>query len=159
MARITLFLTSLFILFMSVLMWPVMAMAQEAGNPADSDFFNQVLGYIGQFGGLSWMAKIAGICLLIIAATKTSFLSKYWQALPNIVQTLGAPLLALLGGFLSMGSQLSFAAAFAYAFAGGGAVIMHELLDGLKTIPGIGSIYVTIINIVESMLGGQDKEA
>lgn len=122
-------------------------------NP-DTTFLTQVLQFIQQFGGLGWMAKVSTICLLIVAASKTSFIAPLWAKLPAIVQTLSAPILALIGGIISQGTTLTWASALAYVGAGAGAVILHEVLDGLKTVPGIGAAYVSIINLIEGFLGG-----
>lgn len=140
-----------FLLFTVLFSFLAFAQAVPAPNP-DASFWAQVLGYVQQFGGLAWMAKVAGLCLLIVAAIKTSFVQPLWAKLPPLVQTLIAPLIALIGGIMSLGSGLTFAAAVAYIGSGAGAVIMHELLDGVKSIPGIGTIYVTMIGIIESIL-------
>lgn len=149
------------ITFLIFLFAPLMVMAQ-AGAPVpinpDQTFLSQVLSLIGAFGGLTWMAKVSAICLLIIALTKTSFVAPLWAKLPPLLQTLAAPILALIGGLVSQGT-LTWASALAYLGAGAGAVILHELLDGVKTIPGIGPTYIAIINVIEGLLGGPGPTA
>lgn len=140
-----------FLLFTVLFSFLAFAQAVPAPNP-DASFWASVLGYVQQFGGLEWMAKVSGLCLLIVALVKTSFVQPLWAKLPEVVKTLLAPLIALIGGILSLGSGLTFAAAVAYIGSGAGAIILHEILDGVKKIPGIGAIYLTIIGIVESIL-------
>lgn len=128
------------------------------------DFLAQILQAVAGFGGLSWMGKVSAICLLIVASMKVSFLQPLWAKLPPIVQTLAAPMIALIGGLLGSavgGQSLTLASALAYVGAGGGAVILHELLDGVKTIPGIGAVMVAIINIIEAIpvIGSGGKQS
>lgn len=125
-----------------------------ADAATDAGFFSQLLEFIKAMGGMGWMAKIAAVCMLIVAATKVSFISPLWNKLPNLVKTLLAPMIALIGGLLAMGSDLTWASAMAYVGAGAGAIVLHEILDGIKTIPGIGLAYVTIIDLIGALLGG-----
>lgn len=143
---------------MLTLFLPFMAFAQ-ATTPVvvadpNSDFFTQLTTFIAQWGGLSSMAKVAGGCLLLIALLKTSFLSNVWQKVPALIQTLTAPILGILAGLIAQGGTMTWATASAYALSGAGAVFLHEILDGVKTIPGLGAIYVTIITLAEGLLGG-----
>lgn len=128
------------------------ALAQTAISPAD--FVTQVANFVQSMGGMTTMLKISGIILLVIASMKVTFLNTLiWAKLGNY-QIWVAPALGLAAGILSLGSGLTLPAAFAYASAGGGAVYIHEILDLVKAIPGIGSIYVSVINFVEGMFGG-----
>lgn len=138
------------VIFILCVLFGIEALAQVVADP-NADFFSQLVVLIQGFGGFSWMAKVAGGCLLIIAATKTSFLAPMWAKLPALVQTLAAPVLALIAGVVSMGSSLSLPAVLAYVVSGAGAVVMHEILDGVKGIPGIGSVYLAIISVLEGL--------
>jgi hypothetical protein len=123
---------------------------------APQDFFAQALDTIQHFGGLPWMGKVSAAILLLVASMKVSFLNQLlWSKLGSLQAWL-APLLGLLAGILGLGSggaAVTGASIFAYVVAGGGAVILHELLDSVKAIPGIGQIYVSIIGVIESLLG------
>jgi len=125
------------------------AQTPAPANP-DLDFFSQVSQAVSQFGGMSWMLKIASICLLIVASMKVSFLAPLWEKL-GALQTWVAPVLGLIAGVLSLGTGLSFPSAIAYIFAGAGAVLLHQLLDSVKAIPGLGAIYVSIISFIEAI--------
>jgi hypothetical protein len=134
------------------------AIAQVVAINPDQTFLAQVLGLIGTFGGLSWVAKVSSICLVIVALTKTSFIAPLWAKLPPLLQTLAAPILGLIGGLIGQGS-LTWASALAYVTAGAGAIVLHEILDGIKGIPGIGATYVAIITLIEGFLGGPGPTA
>lgn len=125
--------------------------AGNAGTP-DLDFLGQVMQFISNYGGMPTMLKVSGGILLIIALLKTSFIAPMWAKAPDLVKTIVAPLLGLAGALISQGSSLTWASAFAFATAGMGAVFLHEILDGVKTIPGLGAIYVTIIGLIEAAL-------
>lgn len=152
---------------------PVPAVSAAPAVPAptaldDMSFLQKVMGFIQGFGGLSAMAKISGIILLIIATMKTTFLAPIWAKLGNLggsgisVQAWIAPILGLVAGILSLGSSLSWQAALAYIGSGAGAIILHQLLDDVKSWPGLGAAYVAAINFVENSVigsGGQPPAA
>lgn len=126
--------------------------------PADStsDFLSQVFNLISQFGGLSWAARIAAMVLLLIASMKVSFLAPVWAKLGE-AQVFMAPLLGIIAGVVSM-KPFSWAGLLAYLGAGAGAIMLHEILDGVKVIPGLGSMYVAAINFFEGILGGGSSQ-
>jgi hypothetical protein len=114
--------------------------------------------FIGVFhSGLSSWALYAAIITLVIASMKVSFLDDLiWNRLGNF-QIWFAPFLGLVGGLIVMkanGVPLTLGAVLAYVSAGAGAVFLHELLDLVKLIPGLGPVYVSIITVIESALGG-----
>jgi len=121
------------------------------------DFLSQIMNFIQSFGGLSLVLKISGAVLLIIASFKVSILNKYvWSKLGSF-QAYAAPVLGLLVGVLGLGTggaPITLGAVLTYLAAGAGAIPLHELLDTLKAIPGLGSVYVSIITAIESVLGG-----
>lgn len=125
------------------------------------DFLFQVLKAISEFGGVSWVLKISMIVTLIVSSMKVSFFNDLiWNKLDGFKVWL-APILGLVTGLisLSVNGNLTFAGVFAYFSAGAGAVILHELLDSIKKIPGLGSVYVSIIEAIEKALGGPAKNA
>lgn len=134
---------------------PVLAIADGevvapvADMPLDQ-FLADVLAAIKAFGGLGWAGKVASICLLLVASMKVSFMRPLWDKLGG-AKVFVAPALALIGGILSMPS-ITGAGVVAYILAGAGAIAMHQILDAIKAIPGIGSMYVAIIDLVSSLL-------
>lgn len=147
--------------FLSVCMlmlFTVVTFAQETVPiPVDTveGFFSQVLSFVKQFGGLPWVLKVAGIAAILISTMKVSVLRELiWDKLGN-AKVWAAPLLGLLFGVASLGSNLNWASALAYVSAGAGAIILHELLDSVKGIPGIGSIWLSIIEVIQKILGGK----
>jgi len=133
----------------------------DASVIAPTDFFARVLDVGGQLGGMSQLGKVSAIILLIVASMKVTFLNELiWQKLGE-AKVWVAPALGLIGGILGLGAgdvPLDAARVFAYITAGVGAVALHELLDSVKAIPGIGSVYVNLISIVQSWLGGPVKQ-
>lgn len=133
------------------------AQANQAAPALDPGaFLTQVLQVVQGLGGMSWILKIAAILMLIIASMKVSILDDLiWNKLGKL-QIWLAPILGLVLGILMLasGGSISLPGVFAYMSAGAGAVALHEILDLIKGIPGIGPAYVAVINLVEGALGG-----
>jgi hypothetical protein len=150
-----------FILVALILM-AQLAFAQVAAVPAPTpdtsagDFTNQVIAAIQGFGGMNWMLKVSTIVLLLGATMKVSFLEPLWNKLGNFKAAF-APVLGLIGGLLSYfggGVAFSLPALAAYTMSGAGALALHEILDMVKSIPGLGTGYVAVINFISQYLGG-----
>lgn len=131
------------------------AFAQAAELPA-TDFFAQLMAAIKAFGGLSWMGKVSSIVLLLVASMKVSFIKPLWDKL-GAAKAWAGPVLGLIGGILSLGvdGNITVAGVMAYVASGAGALILHELLDTVKAIPGLGAMYVAVINWIEGLLGAK----
>lgn len=115
-------------------------------------FLSDALQGFQAIGGASGMAKIAIIILLLIASMKVNLINNaLWSKIPDKFKGWLAPGLGLLAGLLLL-PKLSLAAVMAYVVSGGGAVALHEILDLVKLIPGIGSMWVSLIDIVEGAL-------
>jgi hypothetical protein len=126
-----------------------------AQTPDDIGFFQKVLQYITDWGGLNWAAKVAGGIFLLIGAMKVSFLDKVWDFMGPYKA--GVPLLlSLIAGIVSLaidpGSSITWAGVTAYIVAGGGSIVLNSLLDFVKSIPGIGSLVVSIIDFLQIVL-------
>lgn len=120
-----------------------------------STFAGQVLEAISKFGGLSWVARIALLVTLLIGSMKVLPIRQYiWDKLGGAKAWAGPLLGAILGLLqLSMSNQLTLAGVLAWVSAGAGAIILHELLDSIKKLPGIGSVWVSFIEVVMKYLG------
>lgn len=121
-----------------------------------SAFLDQVLQVVTSLGGLGWVAKVAGAITMLISSMKISWLDDLvWKKLGN-GQAWVAPLLGLIGGVAAMAGQgqLTWPGIVAYVGAGSGALLLHELLDSVKALPGLGPIWVEVIAYIESRLGG-----
>jgi hypothetical protein len=68
-----------------------------------------------------------------------------------------APVLALIGGIMNL-ETITLPAILAYMGAGAGAIILHQLLDLVKAMPGISSFWIMVINMIASVTGGQKIE-
>lgn len=132
----------------------------DSGAAVDSiTFLGDVLQAGKEMGGVPWVIKISILILILIASMKVSFFDDLiWNKLKG-AKAFAAPLLGMVSGILILAysGHFSLAGVFAYMGAGSGALALHELLDAVKAIPGLGSVYVNIINAVESRLGGNPK--
>jgi len=145
----------LFVLILGMFAFSVFAQAVVA-PVAPQDFLSQVITAVKAMGGMSTMLKISAVIVLIIASMKVSIINQYVWSKLGTYQIWVAPVMGLIAGLLSVagGGPVTLGKLFAYVAAGGGAVFMHEILDMVKTIPGLGAIYVTVINLIETSLGG-----
>jgi hypothetical protein len=126
---------------------------------APADFLSQILSAVKSFGGLSWMLKVSAVLTIVISSMKVSFFrGLVWDKLGALKPWL-APILGLLAGILTLGAGggMSLAGVMAWISAGAGAIIFHELLDTVKAIPGLGPMWVSVIDIISGLLGGAPK--
>lgn len=140
--------------YLLLLFIPVAAWAQ--GLSAD-DFLSQVAAAWAAFGGLNWAGQLALALTLTIASMKVSFINQVLWSKLGALQAWSAPVLGAFYGIVSMvvnGTPLSLANILAYFSAGAGAIILHELLDTLKSLPWVGGIYLQIIDAIENAVGG-----
>jgi len=116
-------------------------------------FLSQVGSFIQSCGGLSAWAIAAGTIMLVIASFKCSYFAPLWEKLGNF-KTYVPLLLALVAGLIQLKAEDKFSAAniFAWLTVGAGAAILHDLLDGVKSIPGLSAIYKTIITLAQAAL-------
>ena len=122
-------------------------------------FLAQVMAAIKALGGLPWALKIASIVLLIIASMKVAVVRNLiWDRL-GAAKAFVAPVLGLIVGLLSMAAEgnVTVAGVFAYLFAGAGALAIHELLDAVKGIPGIGQKYIQVCEFISKIFGGKKE--
>lgn len=152
------YVPSLFqVLMFFFLTFTLNAAAQAADVIEPKDFIVQIIDAIKGMGGASVAMIASSIIMLLIASMKVSFLKPAWQKL-GALQIWLAPVLGLIAGVLHdvvSGGPISLAKLFTYLGVGAGSVFLHEILDLVKAIPGLGAIYVSIIDIAESTLGGK----
>lgn len=133
----------------------------QAPSPTPLDpgtFISQSVSAFANFGSLAWGAKIAIILTIVVSSMKVSFLDDLiWNKLGPALQVWVAPILGLILGILSplvSGTAFSWSTLFAYMGAGAGAIVLHQLLDSLKSIKTIGPLWVGLISALEGILGG-----
>lgn len=135
--------------FLAVSLFGVFSFAQGVITP--QDFFAQVLQAISDMGGLSALGKLASVILLVVASMKVNLInSALWDKLGAFQPVL--PLFLGLAAGILMLPQITFPAALAYVLSGAGAIAIHQLLDMAKAIPGLGTVYVYVINLIEEFL-------
>lgn len=144
--------------------YSLFALAQDAQPPVVEvpldTFLNQVLGVIAKFGGLSTVLKISAVVGILVASLKVSFFRQFLWAKLGAGQVLVAPFLGLLAGLLDMANagQVTLVSVVAYIGAGAGAILLHQLLDGVKKLGWVGDKYKAFIDWVMSLLKA-DKSA
>lgn len=136
------------LLFVAALLVPNFAVADDLSM---NSFMSDVLTFIANFGGLPTVGKISAAVLLLIASMKVSFIRGFvWDKL-GAFKALVAPLLGVFVGVLSM-QPITLPGLAAYFFAGAGAIVLHELFDAIKSMPGIGPVYVSVIEMIQKLL-------
>ena len=118
-------------------------------------FLALVLEKMKGFGGIPWTLKIAAILMILLGTLKVSFARPVWDKL-GPYKALAAPVLSLLIGIISLGANpnqmITGPGVVAYLFAGAGAIVLHELIDAIKSIPGIGPTYLNILVFMQTFL-------
>lgn len=131
----------------------------EEQDQSPGDFLSQVLDAIKDFGGIPMVLQISVIIMLIISSMKVSLLRDLiWDRL-GVLKAWVPPFLGLAAGLLGLAGDgsLTFAEAFAYMSAGAGAIILHELLNTIKAIPGLGKVYIQVIDLIQLALRPPSK--
>ncbi len=129
------------------------ALAQGELPPTEtiSDMFGYAVALFHDWKGLTSQAKIASVIFLIVGATKNSALAPHWDKIAKQYKPWVAPFLSLVATLVMVRPLTleSFLAAMATGAAAGYAA---NLLDLVKTIPGVGKLVVSIIDIVGAIL-------
>lgn len=137
------------------MMFPMIVLA--ADDVLLQDYLAQTLDAIKAFGGLPWMGKVASICFIIVGSMKVSFLrGLIWDRLGSAKAWVSVGL-GLVGGILSL-DHVTVPAVLAYMGAGAGAIIIHQLLDLVKAMPGIGPFWIMVIDMIAKVTGGKTVE-
>jgi hypothetical protein len=139
------------------------AHAASSSVAADGNIFTAVWSLVSGWGGLNYTVKINAIMTLLISSMKVSFLAPLWNKIKDIkityrgvvqhinFQTYFVLFLHIIVGIITQGNY-SFTAILAYVFIGGGSVYFHELADGLKNVPIIGTVLEWIETVAKYIL-------
>ena len=134
----------------------VVPVASPSPVPAEvpvGDFLSMILAAAKSMGGLSAGAIAVLVINLVVASMKVSFLAPLWDKLGSF-KFLAAPLLSVIAGIVQQiaTSHMSLPQLGLWLVAGAGAILLHELLDQIKKIPGVGAKYVSMIEFFEKLL-------
>jgi hypothetical protein len=128
--------------------------------PVD-DFLAELFRVIEGMGGAPGMVKISAIITLLLSSMKVSVLNKVvWQKL-GPAKAWAAPSMGLaagIAGLVASGAPLTLPVLVAYFSAGSGAIVLHQLMDSLKQVPGIGGAYLRVIESASKWLGGDSEK-
>jgi hypothetical protein len=135
---------------------PAIASAPAVAAPAADlplgDLLSQIMEAVKGFGGMAWGMKIAVLIGLLIASMKVSIIRPYtWDKVPASLKVWLAPFLAMVAGVAAYG-KFDKASLIAFMLAGGGAVLLDQVLEGVKQIPGLGPQYVSAIEFMSKLL-------
>lgn len=119
-----------------------------------NDFLIQTFNSVLELGGLPWAAKIIVIVNLLIASMKVSIVKQYAWDKFGALKVLVAPLLGLMIGYLSLHDR-SVPALMSYVLAGNGAILLHEILDGVKSFPMVNDKHKVLVEFVKGFIGGK----
>lgn len=143
-----------FLVLISLLISSALAFAADAVVPVPemplNEFFASVLAFGKGFSALSWQLKVSGSVALLISTVKVSFLRPAWDKM-GWAKFVVAPALGFVGGLFAV-QPMNAAGIMAWTFAGAGAIVLHELMDGFKAMPGIKPLAVKVIDMIKSVL-------
>lgn len=100
------------------------------------------------------LALIMAIITILIGVLKNSALRGYFWDKLGWFKVLLAPALGMIYCLLAV-KQAGSTEYMAAMLMGFGSTSLHELLDGIKQIPGLGPTYVAVIDIVGGILGNK----
>ena len=153
-----------FIVFiLAFLMTGVYCLAQDGTMPTPppntedvGEFLTYVFGLFGDWQGfITWQAKIIAGLYILIGLWKVSILKPLWDKLGKF-KALVAPVLSLIVTIvLATQGDVTFEVILIALTSGAGALALADILDFIKKLPGIGTIWVKIIEILEKLLGAE----
>lgn len=117
-------------------------------------FAHSVFLSLYKLGGIKFILIVAVVVLVTIGLFKFSNLRPLWDRLGKL-KPLCAPILSLLIGLISLcigDEPLTLSSVMAYLFAGSGAIILHDVLDAVKALPGISPAYSKVIDSLQGLL-------
>jgi hypothetical protein len=118
--------------------------------------WGQISTLIPSLASMSPQAKVAAIVALLISVWNSSFLQPYLASLGKAANLVG-PFLGVVAAVVAI-QPLSWSAVWVGLSGGVLAIPVMALLDAVKVIPGVGSVYVSAINLVEGWLGAPNPE-
>jgi hypothetical protein len=124
-------------------------------------FVDQLYAVLQNFGALSPLLKASAILTLLISAWKVSAFQWMWSQLGKF-QSFMAPLLmtaAVIVQSLIKSGSVNWSSVGTAIVIGLTSIGFHELLCALKSFPGIGPLFVKVIDVVEAFLGGNGLNA
>lgn len=145
-------------LIMAMFLMTGLAFAQMPEIPASGSFqltVEQLVELFKNWEVISSQMKIAMILVMIIGVVKNSAFESYFKFFGKWKPVV-APTLSLIVAFLFV-QPFTLATALAAITTGVAAGFLSQILDALKTIPGLGSVYVTLIDIIGKLLGKPEK--
>ncbi len=145
-------------ILIALITWLIGPFAYANISADDIGFLQKLLDYVkGLFdkgNEASLLANVAGGVLILISTMKVSFIKPLWDKLNDGAKGWLGPVLGLVAGLagMLMNGQFSWSVLLAAAAGGTLTPYLHDMLDLIKKIPGLGSLWVSIIEIIEKVL-------
>ena len=141
---------------------PILAFADApVAEVPVGDLISLMMKVIGDYKALGWQAGMSAIVMLLIASMKNSMLRKFiWDKMKwgKVFVAPGLSLILVIIGQLKGGHAIDMKSLMLAMITGAGALALHEILDGLKYIPGIGPMWVSLIDLVGNLLKKPDPK-
>ena len=114
-----------------------------------------LLSAIGDFKSGGWLAGAVALIYLIIGTMKNSAIrGMLWDKL-GAAKVLVAPILSFIMVeivALSSGQGFTFKSIMLSLVTGAGAIALYEIMAAVKSIPGIGPVWVSVIDFIGKIL-------
>jgi hypothetical protein len=137
-----------------ILLTVVPAFAQTAATSVSLlDWVNQTIAVVQEFiaRNVSWQVEVMAVITLIISSMKVTVLNQWFWSKLGTLQDWLAPALGLALGMTNVYMGGNWQDVLAYVAAGAGAPYLHDLLDLIKVLPGIGPLWVDFIDVIENI--------
>lgn len=122
-----------------------------------STIISQLMKVATDWKAFGWQAGLIALITLLLSTLKNSFLRTYlWDKL-GPCKVFAAPILSMLAIFIGMG-EFSWAGALVGITTGGGAIALHQMLDGVKKMPGVGSVALSMADLLGKLLKAPPKK-
>lgn len=144
-----------YVLMAVIVVFAVGRVAFADGEPTGESVLGQLFSTIGNLKGLKWQLALAGFVTVAVSALKVSAWRPLWDKLGWFKAFL-APILSLAVVYLTAwaSGNLGGSTAWLALTTGVGSVALHELLDAVKGIPGVGKVPLMLTDLVAMLLGG-----
>lgn len=124
-------------------------------------FIDQVYAALQNFGTLSVLLKASVILTLLISAWKVSVFQPFWNFFGNFKAFVPPTFMVgvvVVQSLISSGkvnwNTVGVAIVVGLTSAG-----FHDILCDLKSLPGVGPLFIKVIDLIEAFLGGSGLRA
>ena len=137
-------------IIMAAAIVPVLAFAQEEVSIVE--LINTVVALAGDAKNLGVLGAVAAGLTLLISTMKNSLISQYtWDKLPAWSKVFVAPVLSLIAAAIVV-TPFSLKTVGVSLLMGSASIALHDVLDSVKKMPGIGKTWLKVIDVLGKVL-------